>query len=177
MSSIVGYWTPNIAVFYVIRIVQQIAGSAVLSTAGGTVADIFPGEKIAGNLGYIYLGMSAGPTVGPLIGGLITQASSWRWTFVFSGCFAAVIWVGMYFIVPETLRQKPIPEGQKQKNIFVKVGYSLLYNRFPFVFWPVLAFSMCFAVMLLFDDSHYSSRLRVQNLSLSQNSFLIYPFL
>lgn len=128
-SSIAGYWTPNIAVFYIIRIIQQAAGSAVVSTASGSIADIFPREKLAGHLSYMYLGMSAGPTFSPLFGGLIVQASSWRWTFVFAGMLAAVVWTGVALIVPETLKKKPVEPGVKQDNVIVKAFKSLLFNR------------------------------------------------
>lgn len=138
VASICGYWTPNIAVFYVIRIVQQAAGSAVVSTASGSIADIFPRERLAGQLANMYLGMSAGPTVGPLIGGLITQSLGWRWTFIFSGIFAFVIWTCVALIVPETLKKKPPPPpGTKVDNVIVKAFKSLLYNRYPFVFFIV----------------------------------------
>jgi MFS family permease len=56
VSSIAGYWTPNIAVFYVIRIVQQAAGAAVVSTGSGTLADIYQRNELASVLGTFYVG-------------------------------------------------------------------------------------------------------------------------
>lgn len=64
------------------RIVQGAGGAALLSTAQATLREIFPKEE-QGSVQAIYmLGIIAAPTLGPTIGGYITDNFSWNWVFL-----------------------------------------------------------------------------------------------
>ncbi len=63
------------------RIVQGAGGAALLSTAQATLREIFPREQ-QGTVQAIYtLGIIAAPTLGPTLGGWITDNYSWPWVF------------------------------------------------------------------------------------------------
>lgn len=64
------------------RIVQGAGGAALLSTAQATIREIFPREQ-QGTVQSIYiLGIIAAPTLGPTLGGWITDSFSWHWAFL-----------------------------------------------------------------------------------------------
>jgi len=63
------------------RIIQGAGGAALLSTAQSTLREIFPREQ-QGTVQAIYtLGIIAAPTLGPTLGGWITDNYSWPWVF------------------------------------------------------------------------------------------------
>lgn len=64
------------------RIVQGAGGAALLSTAQATIREIFPKEQ-QGVVQAIYtLGIIVAPTLGPTVGGWITDNYSWHWVFL-----------------------------------------------------------------------------------------------
>ena len=63
------------------RILQGAGGAALLSTAQATIREIFPKEQ-QGTVQSIYiLGIICAPTIGPTLGGWITDNYSWPWIF------------------------------------------------------------------------------------------------
>lgn len=63
------------------RILQGAGGAALLSTAQSTLREIFPREQ-QGTVQSIYvLGIIVAPTIGPTLGGYITDNYSWPWIF------------------------------------------------------------------------------------------------
>ena len=72
------------------RIVQGAGGAALLSTAQATIREIFPKEQ-QGLVQSIYiLGIIAAPTLGPTLGGFITDHYSWHWAFLINIPIGAV---------------------------------------------------------------------------------------
>jgi DHA2 family multidrug resistance protein len=71
--------TLNELVFW--RMVQGAGGAALLSTAQATIREIFPFEQ-QGVVQSIYvLGIIVAPTIGPTVGGYITDNYNWPWIF------------------------------------------------------------------------------------------------
>ncbi|HEV2471131.1 MAG TPA: MFS transporter, partial [Chthonomonadales bacterium] len=71
--------TLNELVFW--RICQGAGGAALLSTAQATLREIFPREQ-QGTVQAIYMmGIIMAPTLGPTLGGWITDNYSWPWVF------------------------------------------------------------------------------------------------
>ncbi len=80
------------------RFVQGAGGAAFISTVQATLREIFPREQ-QGTVQSIYvLGVIVAPTVGPTLGGWITDNYSWPWIFFVNipiGIFAAII-IGIF---------------------------------------------------------------------------------
>ena len=72
---------PNLATLVVFRIIQGLAGGALLPTSQALLQEQFPREK-SGTASAIY-GMSVmiGPTLGPTLGGYLTDHFDWRAIF------------------------------------------------------------------------------------------------
>lgn len=63
------------------RILQGAGGAALLSTAQATIREIFPRDQ-QGLVQSIYvMGLICAPTIGPTLGGWITDNYSWPWIF------------------------------------------------------------------------------------------------
>ena len=63
------------------RILQGMGGAALISTAQQTMIEIFPPKQIGVVTAIFGLGMMMGPTIGPTLGGWITDNYSWPWIF------------------------------------------------------------------------------------------------
>ena len=63
------------------RVLQGVGGAALISTAQATLVQVFP-PKEQGIVQPVFLmGLVVFPTLGPTLGGWITDAASWNWCF------------------------------------------------------------------------------------------------
>ncbi|BGP52600.1 hypothetical protein JCM8202v2_000156 [Rhodotorula sphaerocarpa] len=92
----------NIATLLICRFFAGAAGSAFLSVAGGTIADIFLPHEVGAPMGIYTAGPFLGPVSGPLISGFINQNTNWRWTWYTLIIWAAIEFVLILTLVPET---------------------------------------------------------------------------
>ncbi|HVX39796.1 MAG TPA: DHA2 family efflux MFS transporter permease subunit [Gemmatimonadaceae bacterium] len=63
------------------RVVQGAGGAALLSTAQATIRQIFPREQQGMVQAIFILGIIVAPTLGPTLGGWITDNYNWNWCF------------------------------------------------------------------------------------------------
>jgi MFS transporter, DHA2 family, multidrug resistance protein len=122
-SSVACGLAPNLLTLTIFRIVQGMMGGALLPTSQALIYEQFPKEK-AGIAGAIF-GMSVmiGPTLGPVMGGYLTDNYGWRSIFNVNlplGLLA--FFVGSMVIFD---RQKSIEE-QEQSRGFDALGLGLL---------------------------------------------------
>jgi MFS transporter, DHA1 family, multidrug resistance protein len=86
---------PNFAVFLTCRMLQAaIATGFVLTRA--VVRDMVPQDQAASMIGYVTMGMSVVPMIGPVIGGMLDQAFGWQASFIMLGvggvALLALVW-------------------------------------------------------------------------------------
>ncbi|KAI7874728.1 MFS general substrate transporter [Lichtheimia hyalospora FSU 10163] len=95
---------PTYSVLLVMRLLQSFGGSPTVAIGSGIIGDISTPSTRG-----TYFGIQSGvrqviTTAAPMLGGIITEALSWRWIWwimVISGC---VMFLLMFFFVPETLQ-------------------------------------------------------------------------
>src|SRR6266849_6113607 len=78
------------------RVVQGIGGGALISTAQAILFDVFPVEERATGQAIFGMSVMVGPTLGPTLGGWITDNYSWPWIFYINiplGIIAAILTV------------------------------------------------------------------------------------
>jgi MFS transporter, DHA2 family, multidrug resistance protein len=63
------------------RFVQGIGGGALLATAQTVLVETFPPEEVDKANGIFGAGIVMGPTLGPVMGGYLTDNFSWGWIF------------------------------------------------------------------------------------------------
>ena len=93
------------------RIIQGAGGAALLSTAQATIRQIFPKEQQAVVQTVFLLGIIVAPTLGPTLGGWITDNYTWNW------CFFINVPIGIvaFFLVSNFLTDPPEPNKIRPK--------------------------------------------------------------
>ena len=85
------------------RIVQGAGGAALLSTAQATLRQIFPVEQQGLVQSIFLLGVIVAPTLGPTLGGWITDRYQWHWCFFIN----VPIGIAATFLVANFLKDPP----------------------------------------------------------------------
>lgn len=100
-ASVACGMAPNLGTLVVFRVIQGFAGGALLPTSQALIYEAFP-KELAGMASAIY-GMSVmvGPTVGPTLGGYLTDTFGWRSIFNINLPLGLICAVLSYFFVEE----------------------------------------------------------------------------
>lgn len=72
---------PTMGTFIAGRTIQGLGGGGLMLLSQSIVADIFPPKQRGKFMGIMGAAFGISTVVGPLFGGLITDAFSWRWCF------------------------------------------------------------------------------------------------
>jgi len=83
------------------RVVQGIGGGALISTAQAILFDVFPVHERGKAMAIFGMGVMVGPTLGPTLGGWITDNYSWPWIFYINIPLGAVAALMTWRYVPE----------------------------------------------------------------------------
>ncbi|CAK7225529.1 hypothetical protein SCUCBS95973_005896 [Sporothrix curviconia] len=110
----------NIQTMIVARFFQGFTGAAFLSVAGGTVGDLFSREEMQAPMAFFSVAPFVGPSIGPLIGGFINSYINWRWTHYIMIIWSFVIFVAIFFLVPETYH--PVLLRNKARKLRKETG-------------------------------------------------------
>lgn len=80
LATIGCLWAPTVELFLAFRMAQAaVVVAMVLSRA--VVRDLYPQDKAASMLGYVTMGMSIVPMVGPALGGVLQAQFGWQSNF------------------------------------------------------------------------------------------------
>ena len=88
------------------RFMQAVGASGAIVLARAVVRDMFEGSRIGREMSRMAAIMALAPLVAPLLGGVLETLFGWRSNFVALFCFGAVGWLMIWFLLPETLRQR-----------------------------------------------------------------------
>ena len=81
VSSVLCGLAPNLAMLILARVLQGLAGGGLLAKAQSLVFESFaPAERGAAQA-IFGMGVIAGPALGPVLGGWLTDHMGWRWIF------------------------------------------------------------------------------------------------
>lgn len=101
------------------RMVQGAGGAALVSTAQATLRQVFPKEEQGIVQALFMIGFIVAPTLGPTLGGYITDNYTWSW------CFFINVPIGIVsmFLVTTFLHDPP---GPRNRNPIDWLGVALL---------------------------------------------------
>src|ERR1043165_2496101 len=85
---------------------QAVGGSGASVLARAVVRDMYEGTRIGRELARMAAIMALAPLVAPLIGGVLETGFGWRSNFILLFAFCAAAWVMVWFLLPETVRQR-----------------------------------------------------------------------
>ncbi|GAA6165959.1 multidrug effflux MFS transporter [Pelagimonas sp. KU-00592-HH] len=105
-------YAPNAQVFLAFRMAQAVVVAAmVLSRA--VVRDIAPAAQAAALIGYVTMGMSIVPMIGPMIGGFLDSTFDWRASFWMLFILGLAILILTWFDLGETSRKSGLSLTQQ----------------------------------------------------------------
>jgi DHA2 family multidrug resistance protein len=84
------------------RIMQGAGGAALLSTAQATLQQIFPKKEQTMVQTLFILGIVVAPTLGPAVGGVITDNYDWPWCFFINVPIGLASFALVYFFLHDT---------------------------------------------------------------------------
>ena len=100
MAAVVGFTTssflcglaPNLASLIVFRIIQGATGGVMQPLSQAVLLEAFPPKDRGKAMGFWGLGIVVAPILGPVLGGWLTDAYSWRWVFYINIPVASPRW-------------------------------------------------------------------------------------
>lgn len=106
---------PTATVFLVFRMAQAvIAAGMVLSRA--VVRDMVPDAQAASMIGYVTMGMSIVPMIGPVIGGLLDEAFGWHANFALLALLGIVTLALVWADLGETATIRRVSLGDQMRS-------------------------------------------------------------
>ena len=101
---------PNLAAFFVFRILTAFQGTSFLIVGSSCIGDVYAPIERGTALGWFLSGALVGPAFGPFIGGIIVTFKSWRVIFWLQSALGGLAFVLVLFLLPETIPSKKYDE-------------------------------------------------------------------
>ncbi|KAJ5124363.1 uncharacterized protein N7515_008188 [Penicillium bovifimosum] len=95
----------NYAALLVLRCLQSAGSSGTVALANGLVGDMITSAERGSYIAFASLGSMLGPSLSPIIGGLLSQYTNWHWIFWFLLIFGGVFFLVLVLFLPETCRK------------------------------------------------------------------------
>lgn len=97
-----GVGSQNIETIVILRFFAGAFGSSVLTNAGGVIADMFSASQRGLALSVFAAAPFMGPTLGPIVGGFLSESKGWRWVEGLMAIFTGALWITGILTIPET---------------------------------------------------------------------------
>ena len=88
------------------RVIQGFGESFIMASAQTILFSIYPPNKKGLAMGIYAMGVSFAPSLGPTVGGWITEHLSWRWVFFINMPVGLLNFVAGFFFLPVVVRHK-----------------------------------------------------------------------
>ncbi|CAF1246348.1 unnamed protein product [Adineta steineri] len=138
LLSVVGsYFSPNIHIFLVSRILQGAFICVAQIVGQATIPDIYPPNERGRAIAFFYAFYFVGVLVGPIIGGPLSYRFGWRSTFIVVEILAIVLFILYVLFVPETHQYIIVCKYHKKGTTLLE--YDLLVK--PKLHNPCLIFT------------------------------------
>lgn len=95
----------------VLRCLQSAGASSTIAIAYGFIADIAPPSERGGYVGILQGFTNSAPSLGPVLGGLLTEKLSWHWVFWILTILSSSHLLIVFLFMPETSR-KHVGDGR-----------------------------------------------------------------
>ncbi|WPV65762.1 DHA2 family efflux MFS transporter permease subunit [Chitinophaga sp. LS1] len=153
----------NIWTLVAFRFLQGIGGGALLSVSQAIVFEIFPKEKRNVASALFGIGVFVGPTIGPTLGGYITEFYDWPWIFYINvpiGITVAVIcymllkepptkqeagkvdWLGIFLLAIgvgslQTVLERGETDDWFEANYIILLSVTAFFGLLLFIWWEL----------------------------------------
>jgi EmrB/QacA subfamily drug resistance transporter len=120
-ASLLCVWSPTQSFLIVVRTIQGIGGAMIFSTGTAMLVAAYPvgdrGKILGINIAAVYTGL----TVGPFIGGLLTEHLGWRYIFIFT----VILGVILIAAIGGMVKEKHLPAQSEGFDIAGSLLYAL----------------------------------------------------
>jgi DHA2 family multidrug resistance protein len=108
VASVLCAFAPSLGVLIVFRVLQGLGGGGMAPSEQAMLADTFPARRRAQAFALYGIAVIVAPTIGPTLGGWLTDNYSWHWIFLINGPIGIVSLVLVSWLVnePEVLRRE-----------------------------------------------------------------------
>lgn len=101
-ASLVCAYATSLDMFVAVRFVQALGACAATVAANAMVRDLFPVEENAKVFSMLMLILGVSPIIAPTAGSYVTSFLGWQAVFIILAVIAAIIWLFVYFGLPES---------------------------------------------------------------------------
>lgn len=116
------------AALMVLRCLQSGGSSGTIALANGVVGDLITSAERGSYIAFASISSILGPTLSPIIGGLISQYWNWHGIFWFLLAFGGCFFVPLLLFLPETCRKVvgdgSVPPPTLNMNIIDKIRHA-----------------------------------------------------
>jgi EmrB/QacA subfamily drug resistance transporter len=81
LGSVLSALAPNVQLLIAARFVQGVGGALLVANSSAIITHTFPRRELGRALGVTAMVYAVGTTLGPIVGGVLTDAINWRWAF------------------------------------------------------------------------------------------------
>jgi DHA2 family multidrug resistance protein len=124
-SSLLCGLAPNLATLILLRAIQGATGGGLQPAGQAILADSFPGEKRGMATAIYGIATVFAPTIGPTLGGFITDSYNWRWIFLIN----VPVGIVLFFLVTALIHEKSssvVSSGKKFSVDWFGFGFVAL---------------------------------------------------
>lgn len=138
------------------RIIQGLGGGGLISTAQATLYEIFTPKEAGQSMAIFGLGIMVGPTLGPTVGGWITDAYAWPWIFYINLPLGAIALLAALMVVPESRYGRRAATVDWLGLLYLAVGIGCLQTLLErgerqdwFDSWEIVSYAVLSVVSLI----------------------------
>ena len=124
MSALCGV-APNLETMIVGRTLQGIGEGLSVPMSMALLFELYPPEKRGTAMGLFALGATFGPSLGPTLGGYLTEHFNWRWVF-YVNLLPGILVVYLLTLLMKNNREKGIPPLDFPGFLLLAVSLSSL---------------------------------------------------
>jgi DHA2 family multidrug resistance protein len=107
----------TLGMLVLMRVLQGLGGAAFLSTAQATLVEIYPPSKQGIAQAIFGMGVVMAPTLGPTVGGFLTDNFSWPWIFFINVPVGALAGIATLMVIPDSLHA-----GARRQADWIGIG-------------------------------------------------------
>ncbi len=122
IASLLCGLAPNLGSLIALRAVQGAAGGGLQPTGQAILADSFPAEKRGMAMAIYGIAAVVAPTIGPTLGGWITDDYDWRWIFLIN----VPVGVMLLFLVATLIRERPLDSEASARTSVDWMGFGFV---------------------------------------------------
>jgi len=165
LASIVCTLVSNLSLFFIARLFQALGACSGIALCRAVVIDIYPPGKVGKILALISATNIISPALAPLLGGVFVAYFHWRIIFLFISIYALFLTLGIYKVLPETLREPTLDALQLKRMWY---NFKRLFNSRIFQ-GHMIGISLMYAMVFIWVT--YSPGILIDELHVSAQAF------